>query len=402
MKELLRLLGIPVADSVEVSDITVAFHGLNPGWAFLLVVSIMAATVWTYLRAARRLALWRKLTLAALRSVLLALILLMLMRPVLLLTVEGTIRRSLLVLVDASASMQIKDLRQDDADLKRAAIAKDLLDPTKGLTQALPPNPDSYNQIARSDIVKAMFANPRLDLLSKLGETYDLAPFTFGQTLQAVSGGGGTDSGNQKPGDLADQGASFLNGVAFDKPFTAIGDAVRSLLDLKRGQPLAGILLITDGGNNYGSQPLDAAALAQQDKVPLYIYGVGITSPKDIIVSDIFAPEVVFAKEEAQVSVRVRSQAMNGRTAKLVLKLGDQVMDSQDLTFGPDGEQNITMKFLPMQAGNFELEASIDPQPDEAVKDNNKVSQRVRVIDGKINVLYVEEKPRWNFAICRR
>ena len=88
---------------------------------------------------------------------------------------------------------------------------------------------------------------------------------------------------------------------------------------------------------------------------------------------------------------------MKGRTAKLSLKLGDEVIQSQDITFGDDGEQIVKIKFTPTQKGEFELEASIDPLSDEAVKDNNKASQRVRVIDGKIQVLYIERKPRWEF-----
>ena len=55
------------------------------------------------------------------------------------------------------------------------------------------------------------------------------------------------------------------------------------------------------------------------------------------------------------------------------------------------------MKFLPKTKGEFELEASIEPLADEAVKDNNKASQRVRVIDGKVEVLYIEQRPRWDF-----
>ncbi len=392
MKELLKALNVPISDSVQVTDISIAFHGLEPTWAILIGLAVIAATVWVYLTTAPRLSTARKASLIVLRSLLLAMIILMLMRPVLLLTVEGTIRRSLLVLIDASASMQIKDLRQDKADLVRAAIAKGAIDPAGGLDQTLPADTSSFDQLSRSDVLKAMLTNDRLQLLSKLSKTYDVVPYMFGQSMEAVSGTGtpgaaGTDSA----------GKSFLDGIVFDKPYTAIGDSVRTLLDLKRGQPLAGIFLITDGGNNYGRQPVDAAAMAQQDKVPLYIYGVGITSPHDIIVSQIFAPEVVFAREESPVTVTVRSQAMSGRTAKLVLKLGDQVMDSKDLTFGADGEQTVNMSFLPPKAGNYELEASIDPLPDEANKDNNKASQRVRVIDGKINVLYVEDNPRWEF-----
>jgi len=397
MKEMLKLFGIQVADGIKVSDISLAFHGFSPGTALLIGLITIAATIWIYLRTTPQLSMLRKVTLIVLRSVLLAMILFMLMKPVLLLTVEGFIRRSLLVLIDSSASMQIKDLRQDPADLVRAGISKGVLDPKGGLTQAASGSADSASQMSRSELMKSMLTNDKLQLLTKLGETYDLVPYTFGQTLQALSTGGSAASGAPPPADAPVKDSSFLSSITFDKPYTAIGDSVRGLLDLKRGQPLAGILLITDGGNNYGSQPLDAAALAQQDKVPLYIYGVGISSPHDIIVSQVYSPEVVFAKEEATALVTVRSASMSGKTAKLVLKLGDEIVGSQDITFGIDGEQVIPIKFLPKGKGEFELEASIDPLPDEAVKDNNKASQRVRVIDGKVEVLYIEQKPRWEF-----
>ena len=393
MNELLKLLGVPVSDSVQVSEISLAFHGLNPGTALVIGLVIVAATAWVYLRTTPGLSQWRKLSLIILRSLLLAMILLMLMRPVLLLTVEGTIRRSLLLLIDSSASMQIKDLRQDPDDLKRAAMAKGLLDPKGGLNQSASADISSLAQLSRSEVLKSMLTNDRLQLLTKLGQIYDLVPYTFGQTLQPLSS---SDASTPAP-DASAKGTSFLDSITFDKPYTAIGDAVRSLLDLKRGQPLAGIFLITDGGNNYGNQPVEAAALAQQDKVPLYIYGVGIGSPHDIIVSQVFAPEVEFAREEVTASVTVRSQAMKGRAAKLVLKLGDQVVNSRDITFENDGDQVIPMTFTPTQKGEYDLVASIDPLPDEAVKDNNTASQRVRVIDGKIEILYIEQKPRWEF-----
>jgi len=402
MKEILKFLGIPVADSVHVSEINVAFHGLNPSTALLIAAVIIGATFWTYLRASPSLSQARKIILATLRSALLGMIVLMLMRPVLLLTVEGTIRRSLLLLIDSSASMQIKDLRQDPDDLKRAALAQGLLDPKGGLTQAMPADTSALSQLARADVAKSALTNSRLQLLDQLSKTYDLVPYTFGQTLQAVSNAGSTDTSTPastatSPGAPAKNPASFLDAITFDKPYTAIGDAVRSLLDLKRGQPLAGLFLITDGGNNYGSQPLDAAALAQQDKVPLYIYGVGIASPHDIIVTQVYAPEVEFTGEDQTASVTVRSQSMKGRTARIELKLGDDTVASQDVTFGDDGEQVIPLKFQPKTKGEYDLVATIPPLPDEAIKDNNTAAQRVRVIDGKVQVLYIEEKPRWEF-----
>src|ERR1700729_1756152 len=119
MNELLKLFGVPVTGNAQVSGINVAFHGMSPSTALIIAAILIAATVWTYLRTTPRLSKVQKTILTVLRSVLLAMIVLMLMRPVLLLTVEGTIRRSLLVLIDSSQSMQIKDLRQDTDDLKR-------------------------------------------------------------------------------------------------------------------------------------------------------------------------------------------------------------------------------------------------------------------------------------------
>jgi hypothetical protein len=408
MNDLLRSFGVPVAGNIQVSAINLAFHGLRPSTALIIAAIIIAATVWTYLRTTPRLSKVQKTILVLLRCLLLAMIVLMLMRPILLLTVEGTIRRSLLVLIDSSASMQIKDLRQDADDVKRAAIAQGSLDPKGGLTQGLPPQTGQGISLSRAEVVKAMLTNSRLQLLDTLSQTYDVVPYTFGQTLQAVSNTGtdtsaapasmpSTNAAPADPNPAAKNPTSFLDAIPFDKPYTAIGDAVRSLLDLKRGQPLAGIFLITDGGNNYGSQPLDAAALAQQDKVPLYIYGVGISSPHDIIVSQVYAPEVEFAGEDETASVTVRSQSMKGRSARMELKLGDHVVASQDVTFGEDGEQVIPVKFQPKTKGEYDLTASIAPLADEAIKDNNTASQRVRVIDGKVQVLYVEEKPRWEF-----
>ena len=70
-------------------------------------------------------------------------------------------------------------------------------------------------------------------------------------------------------------------------------DALRDVVTRKRGQPLAGVLLVTDGANNTGAQPLESAAALRQEGVPVYVYGVGITSPRDIIVANLRAGRYV-------------------------------------------------------------------------------------------------------------
>jgi len=118
---------------------------------------------------------------------------------------------------------------------------------------------------------------------------------------------------------------------------------------------------------------------------------------RDIIVGNLFTPEIAFVKDELKVTVRVRGQGMKGQPARLILKLGENQVEAKDLDFTVDEEQIVPLSFTPLTAGEFELSASIAPREDETVKDNNSVSQRIKVIDSKIKVLYVEQAPRWEF-----
>ncbi len=405
----MNLFGVRVDDAASITEVKLAFSsGIGAGWVVLIALGLAAVVGWMYWRTAPHLTLSHKAQLAALRTAFLFLLVVLLLRPVLAFTVEGSVRRMLVILLDGSASMQIKDPRTEEADVKRSALGRNLLDPGKGLDQPFDRGrPGVGDPVSRLDLVKAVLKNERLDLTGRLGREYDLVPFSFGRDLKelatakpeaAASAASPAGKPPAAPAPVpAEPPGAWIDRLKAESPQTPLGDAVREILGRKRGQPLAGVWLVTDGASNSGGQPLDAAALAKQEGVPLYVYGVGIASPRDLIVGNLFAQEVAFVKDEVPVVVRVRGQGIAGQSAKLVLKLNDKVVDEKELRFAQDGEQVLNLKFTPEQTGEFELKASIDPRDDEVVKDNNAVSQRLRVVDGKIKVLLVEQSPRWEF-----
>ena len=401
---LLKLLGARVEAAGDLASVRLAFQGgVGAGWVVLLALVLAGLGVWTYRQWPPATTPARRWLLTGLRVSFLVLLTFLLLRPVLAFTVEGSVRRTLLLLVDSSASMQIKDPRVTPDDIKRAALVKGLSDPTKGLTQQ--PQAGRLREveaIARLDLLKAALRNEKLDLLPRLDFDFDLVPFSFGTDVNALPRSKNDVSEPDAEGKKARRKAKVTSFDWVDKldansATTPIGDALRKAVELKRGQPLAGVVLITDGGQNSGPSPREIAAQLKQDGVPLYIYGVGITSPRDIIVANLFAPEVSFVKDEVLANVRVRSQGLAGEKAKVVLKLGDTKVDEREITFGPDGEQVVSLRFTPDKTGDFELEASVEARPDETVKDNNSRVQHLRVIDAKIRVLLVEQSPRWDF-----
>jgi len=397
----LKLLGVPANDAVHIAKATVAFRGgLSVGWYVFIVLVAVGLVAWIYKATPVAIAPWRRYTLAGLRVVFLALLLALLLRPVLAFTVEGSIRRVLVMLVDGSASMQIADPRLDANDQKRAAIAKGVLDPKGELKQTLDRSRSrEFEQVSRLELTKAAFQNERIDLLPRLDQEFDLSAFSFGQGLAELSARkletNAASSGRNRKASV--ESFDWVHRIEATTASTAIGDAIREVMNRKRGQPLAGIVLVTDGVNNSGSQPRDAAAAARAEGVPLYIYGVGITSPRDIIVQNLFAPDVTFVKDEVPLTVRVRGQGLNGESAELQLKLDGQVVATKTLTFTNDAEQVVPLKFTPQTLGEFELTASVEARADEAVKNNNLRSQRIKVIDSKIKVLLVDQSPRWEF-----
>ncbi len=397
----LKLLGVPANDAVHIAKATVAFRGgLSVGWYVFIIIVVAALVVWIYKSTPVTVAPWRRYTLAALRVVFLALLIALLLRPVLAFTVEGSIRRVLVMLVDGSASMQIADPRLDANDQKRAAIAKGILDSKGELKQTLDRSrAREFEQVSRLELTKAALQNERIDLLPRLDKEFDLSAFSFGQGLAELSARKlETNVSKSKETKKASiESFDWVERLEGTAPSTAIGDGIREVMNRKRGQPLAGIVLVTDGVNNSGSQPRDAAAAARAEGVPLYIYGVGITSPRDIIVQNLFAPDVTFVKDEVPLTVRVRGQGLNGESAELQLKLDGQVVATRTLTFTNDAEQVVPLKFTPQTLGEFELTASVEARSDETVKDNNSRSQRIKVIDSKIKVLLVDQSPRWEF-----
>ncbi len=406
------LLGVKVPAGTRLVHTALAFRGtLHWGWVALLTIVLGALVVWMYRRTAHHVHPMMRYSMAALRTIFLLLLFIILLRPVLALTLEGSVRRTLIIMIDGTLSMKTADPREEPDDLKRSAMALDKMDPTKGLGQDLPAGlGPQVAQATRIDLLKAVLKNSQLNLLKRLASEYDLRVYTFGRNPKTQ----GTlteltptvaPSDETKQGKPPEPKFDWIEGLTASSPVTPIGDSLREVWSSTRGLPGAGIWILTDGGNNAGSDPLLVAqtmAGQGEESLPIYTYGVGLSSPKDIIVANIFGPEVSFVKDEVGVTVRVRGQNMKGQTAKLKLLLiegkTESMVDSRDVTFGADGEQTIPMKFTPVKPGEFQLKALIDPVANEASKTNNEAQQPLRVVDGKIKVLMVDRQPRWEFA----
>jgi len=360
---------------------TLSYEGISAGWAFLLFLVLAFATILAYWKCAPGAPRWRKFAMITLRILACLVLAALLAKPVLNLTLHNPVRQPLAVLLDGSQSMEFADKRERQEDLKRAATGSGLPASTAGL-----------DTITRAALLQKVAANKELNLWSRLADQSDLAFYQFGRNATNVP------APFIKDGKIKlEDAALFFQNLKTESPVTAVGEALRQVLQEPRQQPLGGVLLVTDGANNVGSSPLEAAQIAKEQGVPLFIYGIGVTSPRDLMVQEVSTQKLAFVDERLQVRARIGSRSMEEKTVTVSLKGNGEILEEQDVTLGGDREQEIIFHTAPQQAGEMKLEVSLPVLPDEAGKENNAASTTVRVTDSKFQVLLIEQEPRWDF-----
>ena len=389
----LQLLGME-SEGANVSGVSVALQGgVSTGWMLLLGAALLGVTFVSYRWLPAEVTRFRRIMLTGLRLLFFSLLLLLLLMPVVRFELKRQERMSLLVLADTSQSMALAEPRSEPLDIRRAALALGAIAPDSEGNFS-DDFLSEFKRKSRIELLRGVLVNTNFNLLPKLSERFNVASFAFGQS--AVKTGGGNATATE-----------WVSSLTSGSPVTAIGNGVTEALHAQRegryqavdrlGGSVAGVLLATDGANNAGLKPGELVARLQREGVPLYIYGVGITNPKDIQLSALAAPDAAFAEDNMGIQVRVRSQGLSGQSAEIQLRIDGTTVTNRTIKFGSDGEQIINLAHTPMQPGEFDLEVAIDPREDETEPDNNSLRQKLRVVDSKISVLLVDQSPRWEY-----
>jgi len=346
-------------------------QGLSPGWALLLFLLGTAAIVWSYRAFTPEISRGRRHLLTGLRVAAFALIILFLLKPVLNLRIEEPVRSALLVLFDNSRSMTIVDERTTDEARKNARVLVD------------------SDQPARSALVQALATNTSLDLFPRLAKVVDLKFESFGSERRSL--------GEPASPDVSRVAAEAVAGLTFDEGATGLGDAITETLTNWRGTPIAGVFVVTDGANNAGSNPLTAAQSAAVERVPLFLYGTGVSQTRDLRVVNVTVPAVGFLGENSEIRSTIRLQGYPVETpVRVSLRQGTKVLAEKTITPGPD-PQEVTFPFLPDTVGTQELSVTADPLDGEVQTENNTSTTSLRIVDEKVKMLYIEQRPRWDF-----
>jgi hypothetical protein len=351
-------------------------HG---GMALLLAAAVVAVLflLWRLPRREKQdLSAPRRAWLVGLRTLVLLALAAMLIEPVLVTSHRETLRSHLPIIVDDSESMRFSDPYTDETRAVATAAALELQ------AQGGKSPVDRLRETPRLELAKEAIS-AHVDELSK---GRDVAFFDLESASKAVTAG----PTRAKP----------LEAIQPTRSVSPLGDALRGVLAVHRGRPVAGIVLVSDGRSNAGEDPLRVAESLARMNIPIFpIASGGEEGPRNVRVVEIVASPVTFANDPMTLSVIVEARGLKDAEADLILEQRVNSADwqqvaAQRIPLGDDGIQKRTsFRIVPKVVGQYEYRARIEDAGPELTRDDNSATAAVRVVRQQIRVLMIAGSP---------
>jgi len=387
-----KLLGIDQT-LVSEGDWHIVWRSAPAIWLLILII-IPAVIIFSYIIYRKQKTASSsgiKLLLSLLRSAVIFIALVILFQPVA--VIEKSINKEAVlgILVDNSLSMNLKDKFSSESDIRG-------LNFLCGIENNRPESP-AIQDMSRIDLVNAILSNPKLDLFTKLKNKSKIRTYTFAYTLNPSDYGYQANDSKPSPNKYK---------IKADGDGTAIGNAINDFTNDLSGQSIGGIVLISDGQNNLGKEPLDMIQSLKDRNYLFPIYTVICGNPdkhKDIEISDLLAPDVATVHDLVSFNYTVKASGLSDDESVKIILSEKQAGDSKSEIVAEDTVQ-LTMplcvytgsiKYKPTKTGNYIYELKTPVQKNETIEENNSQEHYLKVVSNLIKVLYIESYPRWEY-----
>jgi hypothetical protein len=313
----------------------------------LFILAILFAFL-TYKRTYPPISKRKKTLLLSLRIIALFCLFVVLSEPILTIVKRYTQKPVVAVLLDTSKSMSLKG-----AQVSRKEELKDLL---------------------------------KSDLLEKLSSESELEIYGFADTIFPL---------NSK-GDFPDS-----LGKA-----TSIGEATRSVEEKLEDKNLRGILILSDGANNLGEDPV---FVAKSKDIPIFTYGIGeYTPPEDIAIEKIVYNDIGYVDNKIPIQVDISQVGFDKLKIPVSIKKistagGKETQAQKNVILSTSGgTQTLDFEITPQKEGTLQYELTVPQQEKELVKENNRRIFSIKVLKSKIKVLVVTGGLNWEYTFLKR
>ncbi|MCE2884331.1 MAG: hypothetical protein LW806_05450 [Planctomycetaceae bacterium] len=369
----------------DVEAVRLVFERPLPAWGwFLSVMGALAVGWWSYRRltggSRTSSRVWRG-SLAVVRAAVLVLVALLVAGPSLRFERTRTERDRLIVLVDRSMSMSIKD---------------------------------APGGVARDDQAAAVLANAE-PALARIARTKDIEYVGFAGGVFTLQRDGSRTSRSSSEDATDGEGAVAATGsTPVERPALGTSSGERTDLDIAlrqalaraAGRPVSGVLLLSDGRS---ASPVSADALEafERDSIPVHAVALGsATRLGDAAIVGVAVPGRAFVRDRVPVEVRVDRGGVSGEVAVRLVdaSTGAEIARKavpESAEGEAAGETTVVLDGASEDAGSRAWRVEIVSERPDLVRENDRSEVAVEFIDRPLRVLYVEGASRWEYRYLK-
>ena len=285
-----------------------------------VMVPLVVWLLLNYLRDTAELSPAKRVLLLGLRAVALAGIVLFFLGPERRFDQSVTRQSVLAVLVDTSQSMSVKDETTAEGSKE-----------------------------SRSESVSVWLADPQT--LGTLSSRNDVQLFTFGTDAKPLTS---LDRGEPAPAEMP-----WLARLEPLEGETRLGEAIDHVRREITSQPLAGLVVLTDGRSNRGTAALDVLQSFEPsppmtEGTPVFTIGLGSDEPRrNARIAELVLPTRTMPGDQITASVIVLAEGLEGETGSVELRTGGSsdagdtgtLIGSQSIVLPADG-QTVKVDFI--------------------------------------------------------
>lgn len=191
----------------------------------------------------------------------------------------------------------------------------------------------------------------------------------------------------------------------FELPASSLCSSLEQMQQRFEGQPLAGVVLLSDGNATDSFESLDSLRTLP----PVYpVVFPEQSEALDVAIGNVTVNQTAF--DDAPVTIQVQTEHVNaaGRNVRLTL-MDEQRLPLETREQAADADSTVRFQARPDTSGTVFYRVRVDllndagePDPDEATVINNERLITVDRGSDKRRVLYVSGRPNWEFKFLRR
>jgi hypothetical protein len=331
-----------------------------PPWVWALLVLLAAAlAIWSYSRmSGSRIG---RSALGVVRFLILLLVLVVISGPMIELPRETVEQDWVVMLVDRSASLGIKDVDDGDARVSRDEELRSMLNEHQPL----------WAQLA--------------DRRHVLWLGFDVGAFSL---PESVSGDAAM------PADIG----------AADGRRSRLSGSLDQALQRAAARSVSGIVVFSDGRTD--DPPTRALVRRlQAEAIPVFVVPLGSPDPLgDLAIRRIDAPLRAFVRDKVPVAVDIDRLGSATQDIPSAAVLRDQLtgeeLDRIELAPG-DQRETVTLTAEPQIPGETAWEVVLETGRPDLIPENNARALSIELIDRPLQVLFIEGYPRWEYRYLK-